>query len=1356
MLKRFGIGLFVVCLFWLALFPRQFFLLAAEQITKAYFKRTFQSQLQFEQLKWEAGHIILGNGKLAKKGVYEATFSSAAFKPILSLSSRHWGGALTLMQLDVIHQSAEPFPTFKKAQRHFPLFTPYFSIHLQQGSLTNVHTDQKFKIDLVHELKGGEFVGELTLYTDMQPLEFFFLSSGKEIEIQTRFNEHSLKGMHYLATSFIRPLLPQKILDGVVHTGVVSGSLIASIDEGQLDRCEGHLSMTNLHVFDKQAGCEIESEKVQVDFDLQQAHPEKAHAHFRIHDTHCFFQEGLLEGKGDIHQFQAELNIDGGCLIDGTLCGRFFGLDVEGFLDWNNPQSCVEIQMKGKSKDLITFLPQSYQKKGQLVLGQDAVTFKASCSQISQGMQCQGLIQLGSSIEVPFGCQWGDSSFLTHLYEYSFINVEALLLIIKQQFSFSHNCLGWFKGEQLPIERFLAPFIIGDYPIRLSGLVDIEGSFDDRHIVIFHKGKKIKLEGEGFKMTIPSYDSQAVHSIDIQTKEHVGYMPVTDASYLQKSCHFQAQSISGLIRFENNRIYISDMHSDWQTLPLVGEVDVTIHSFDNIDIKLYGGCVEANAKEALALLNHFYPHKLSGLPIEGSVDVPVRQLFFHFNLGPEFSVVTGKVEGDLRCCASKMGLGLDEFLGHFKYEQRHFEIQDIQAHLVTPLQNSKLTEGFLKLGSEGAYFSASMQDDQGFSYPLEGSLEKGHLFAEAGTYFKLRSHWLNHEGVIDELKWGDLQLDGTLEYPNSQPFIAKLSMSHPFIGIGDVEMVAKQSFCDMSGRFEIKDCYLQQLTSLCTPIGPLQGCMRGVGIFSWNPAEDFSLHMKGDCENLGFGFLDLGHAEHWSVYYTPQQGLRIEGLEQLSRYKLGALHYDFKNKHVYIEGLDFSLDQSHLIEGCLAIKDLYPDKFSEVGQRVINLFQQEGLDGRLWLDWSPERTWVHLKLKEGPYQFLDQTWDLQNISLTYDPLEIILKASVTIKKQEVQLKLSMDADTLQSGQIVLQDDVEEDILVGAWKKESDGGVIIEKVEGTLGGFSCDLRHVSSNQGKCLQLSGTVAVDPEKACNFLPYRLQHFVSDHQITGRYNLSGLFSLPLSSNQPTFSGLLNGDDCGLRGIKVASFTSACKLSVSEIELQDVAIRDWAGNLFCNHLSIKPADDWAFFAKCVAVRDFRPHRLQGLIQASSKNEKSALKTLFITHCELLNFEGLLGDPNSFEGKGLVTFTNLPKRTLISNLMIIPTEITARIGLDITNFIPVRGTIHYDMKQGRVYLSDFQDVYSDAKRSQFFLADNFPSYVSLNGGLHLFIKMKQYNLLMKLAELFTVTIKGSVLDPQYLLTPQES
>jgi hypothetical protein len=158
------------------------------------------------------------------------------------------------------------------------------------------------------------------------------------------------------------------------------------------------------------------------------------------------------------------------------------------------------------------------------------------------------------------------------------------------------------------------------------------------------------------------------------------------------------------------------------------------------------------------------------------------------------------------------------------------------------------------------------------------------------------------------------------------------------------------------------------------------------------------------------------------------------------------------------------------------------------------------------------------------------------------------------------------------------------------------------------------------------------------------------------------------------------------------------------------------------------------------------------LLQEAGQTRTSSPKPLVIKNLEIDNFAGYCDDMHSFTGKGKFQFVNPPKKNVQNPLLAIPAEILTLIGLDLTVLNPVSGTVTFDIGNGQVILTKFKDVYSEGKLSKFYLGNSEkPSVVDFDGKLNVNIRMKQYNLFFKFAELFTFNIGGTLKKPVYSL-----
>ena len=141
-----------------------------------------------------------------------------------------------------------------------------------------------------------------------------------------------------------------------------------------------------------------------------------------------------------------------------------------------------------------------------------------------------------------------------------------------------------------------------------------------------------------------------------------------------------------------------------------------------------------------------------------------------------------------------------------------------------------------------------------------------------------------------------------------------------------------------------------------------------------------------------------------------------------------------------------------------------------------------------------------------------------------------------------------------------------------------------------------------------------------------------------------------------------------------------------------------------------------------------------------------------VRRAEINELNGKLSDSRTWKAKGQFHFCNPLKKNILCPLFTIPSELILRLGLDPHVLNPVTGSIYFNLLERRLILTRFKDIYSEGRGSKFYLdTHKGPSWVDLDGQLSVHIRMKQYNLIFKIAELFSVSIQGSYKKPKYTL-----
>lgn len=259
-----------------------------------------------------------------------------------------------------------------------------------------------------------------------------------------------------------------------------------------------------------------------------------------------------------------------------------------------------------------------------------------------------------------------------------------------------------------------------------------------------------------------------------------------------------------------------------------------------------------------------------------------------------------------------------------------------------------------------------------------------------------------------------------------------------------------------------------------------------------------------------------------------------------------------------------------------------------------------------------------------------------------------------------------------------------------------------------------------------------------------------IANVQVGGNYHLEGTWSFAKDKLQ--FGGALKGHSIDFQGYRLENLSAQIDISPSEIRLQDFHIEDQAGSLHANHIEIRKDNHaqahWQITMPTLKITQFRP----SILRTTNSSEIDTESTFVIRQLDLENFNGNLFHPSSFSGSGCAYCVNPPRRDLPNPIWSLPSELMTRLGLDLSALCPVAGAVYYRIEDEKIFLTKFKDMYSAGRMSKFTLSrDSSPSYIDFNGNLNIQIQMKQHNLLFKIAELFTVTIEGTLQKPVYTI-----
>ncbi|MBN2479727.1 MAG: hypothetical protein JXA94_05825, partial [Parachlamydiales bacterium] len=279
------------------------------------------------------------------------------------------------------------------------------------------------------------------------------------------------------------------------------------------------------------------------------------------------------------------------------------------------------------------------------------------------------------------------------------------------------------------------------------------------------------------------------------------------------------------------------------------------------------------------------------------------------------------------------------------------------------------------------------------------------------------------------------------------------------------------------------------------------------------------------------------------------------------------------------------------------------------------------------------------------------------------------------------------------------------------------------------------------------LFGSVKLDLFKLKKIMPIPVEDAISKFDLRKGYEFSGRLFLDFSKNKNfKFQGLFSGKDFELLGYRFKTMLSSVEIDPSKLNFQNLKISDTSGILSIkNFLLEKNEISWQINIPNLKIKDLRPSLMQKI-----DHPLGEMTPFLVRELNLNEFKGNVNDRKSFSGKGNLHFINSFKRN--HSVFEFPADVLSRIvGLDQELLTPVKGKVDLKVSDGKFYIKDLQDSFSEGERSKFFLHDKGQKpYVDFDGNIYLNIAMKQY-VLFKFTESFVISIRGDLQEPKYNL-----
>lgn len=685
--------------------------------------------------------------------------------------------------------------------------------------------------------------------------------------------------------------------------------------------------------------------------------------------------------------------------------------------------------------------------------------------------------------------------------------------------------------------------------------------------------------------------------------------------------------------------------------------------------------------------------------------------------------------------------------------------------------------------AHGCFDLALEYDQDQFRYHLNGSKCRFN-----GTPFEkciVQGRKIGPLWAIDHCSLDELSLTADLSHAPGKWLVNFLGVRFSNGLLAAVEgeyQVDKKLF---EGRVTVLEADLQHFKGLGLPEGvweqfPLSGHLKASGHFSMQllngdpgcKMEAFLTSTIASPRIMGLSCSDIGEfACHWISgekigFKAFKTCFNSNQKEEKASISFSEIDWDLQTNQFRIDDLQFAMPPQQAAMIVSKLHDLSPQHIDVDAAACVLRAKKDGLlKGKLhWKD-SPNGDLLRLELAKGSYMWQESEYQISNFALEHT--QAGLHAVFNSTYQGLPFWCLLHSNTSMShGQIFFSEHFprhspllrDPEIVRVDWHKSALSGLLIDKIEGRFSGLDLNLSSdpISVPSPDAISLVGKVSFDLPRAKKWLTAEAQEGLLKWGVRGRYLLNGRWNYKRALSDSSLSRLsfqagLQGQNIECNGYRFASLEAQIEHDLNSTTITKGIIEDAAGRLQIDKLTLTPSEYGTLLAADkVLIKNLRPAFLCHLDATPPLTG-----TACVMQIEMQNLLGYPYDMGSFTGSGKLNFKNRSKKSLLHALFVIPSEILHRIGLNLTILTPASGTLFFNVQEGKFFLTRLKDVYSKGRFSKFYIDTRlYHSYIDFNGNLDLQVRMRQYNLLFKLAELFTVNVSGSLHQPIYSLKKQ--
>ncbi len=921
---------------------------------------------------------------------------------------------------------------------------------------------------------------------------------------------------------------------------------------------------------------------------------------------------------------------------------------------------------------------------------------------------------------------------------------------------------GWFETENAT-ERTYGPFLKFFEPdLLFTGEVKLKGNFDPSYFVLLMQGSDCRLHHSYGDLVFPTFGETGVELIyDRKEKKLKGEIPLQDAKW--SSAEGNIDSLNAVLQLDGDTLHIPSYSAVYQEIALQGSIDSL--SLDRTSPKLH--IEKAKIKWAIQGAGHGSMHDNIPLALEiPSCDIEYGQdpqCSFHLFFDRDQKRVLELAGSAQRKPEERWEIAFDRQRTLFldtalNISGLHVSKEHLIALDMHPVLSCDELFSHLTWLSEIGLFSIPVESLR--QIPCEGMLQTSFSTPDLNSLirFKIDSKDIAYEGKkIAPFHLSGQYLKERIEIENCSgdgfAFKAQCSLLEHSVHLSDLEGQIKGVFLKASADvdlitrdFRISLDSVKANTAVFAAPDKISGSFAAHG--TMQGSLNTPLRFNGDAictfdlvKPLG---ITAWNVKPLKISYAYDSGLCIEELSAyLKSKKEGIVLGVFSCDQCRIPSLfdafyatDCRCSVDPLILKECADAHLLPDILNSIAC-------PSKLEASGDLQWGREGFICHAALKEGTYGIKDTTLALQKVGLQCQRGVFTLQAKTKVGEQPLWGALSVALTKNPQAILRITDDPQAE-GIRVYLRSIDDQLCWEKIQGTCLGLDCSLAKSSAKKySGASVLTGRIAIDASRLPTLLSPSLSDKFTAYKPGKGYAWQGDLILWQDVRRGfQMTGEITGKDWELLGYRFKELRLNIDAHPTHILLSNIHVEDEAGIIAIKKVEIEKKEHWELSIPIVSIREWHPSSMRKIDAPVLGTKPFLIRnfTLSSIHADLEKFESL-------EGRGKLTFTNHCKKE--STLLDTPIEMIKNFGLDPGLLTPVQGEIDIDLKGDKMYLVSLKDVFSEAKRSEFYLAPGRDlSFIDLDGKMHIDLKMRQ-DVTLKITEPFTLTIRGTLENPRY-------